>query len=294
MKSLESKLSNDPRIREHWVSLSFEDLMDELEKTSKSKVSRSSPKTSPPVIIISHADDEGVRINKGRPGAKEGPSAILHFLGRCIVHPHKTPRLFLLEEGRQSFSLAERHQQAETQSFEILKRGARVITLGGGHDYGYPDASAYFRTTKGKILNVDAHLDSRPVIDGQLNSGTPFFRFIKTYGGKSLIEWGIQDHCNADSHRAFVKASGARIYSWNEACPHIAGSLGLSICLDAFRGIRGVSAPALVGLDPNTGLELILKYRSRSSWLGLYEAAPSIDEDAARLAAIYAHAFIHL
>jgi formiminoglutamase len=247
-------------------------------------------------VILSYPDDEGIRLNNGRPGASEGPERILFYLGRFIEQGSKTPPLYVITDPIRQPYIHERHEIAEKRVSKLLKLNYRVITLGGGHDYGYPDASAYHHITKGKILNVDAHLDVRPVIEGRLNSGTPFYRFIQRFGGKALTHWGIQEQCNARSHLAFAKASSAKIYHWQARAPRLPGLVGLSICLDAFEGIRGVSAPALVGLKPEQGLEVINTYGSRSAWLGLYECAPRYDqpnEDSARLAALFAYRFIH-
>ncbi len=136
----------------------------------------------------------------------------------------------------------------------------------------------------------------RPVVDGRLNSGTAFFRFIKKYGGKPLTAWGIQEQCNALSHFEFGKARGAKIFAFNQKLPKLSGPIGLSICLDAFAGIRGVSAPSVVGLSTNQGLEIVDALKKNSKWLGLYECAPKFDpltEDSARLGALLAYRFIH-
>lgn len=272
----------DPRLQNHWR-------LSPLKKLSAARNPNS-------IAIVSYPDDEGIRLNGGRPGADRGPQAILKYLGRHVYRFEQTPEIVVLEDQAKSKSLASRHEWAEENAKIIFDRGYRLVTLGGGHDYGYPDAAAYYEKFHGKILNIDAHLDVRPVQKAKLNSGTPFFRFIERFGGKDLVAWGIQKHCNAVAHRTYSEKHGAQIFDEKTFRPRIPGSVGLSICLDAFQGIRGVSAPAMVGLDPRQGVDAVQIFSPKSAWLGLYESAPSYDplsEDSARFAALLAYHFIH-
>src|SRR5690606_22285020 len=116
--------------------------------------------------------------------------------------------------------------------------------------------------------NVDAHLDVRPFNPKKITSGTPFRRWVERYDGRKLIQWGLQIQSNASAHIQWAKANGVKLYSWKDPMPKLRGKLGLSICLDAFMGIRGVSAPAIVGIRPELGLDLIDYYAERTPWLG--------------------------
>lgn len=273
---------NDPR------------LSSSILKTSLKKLS---PAEGPQDIVIAqYPDDEGVRLNSGRPGAKYGPQKILKYLERMVFHFSETPRIFLLPPFNRSLPLHKKHTLAEHQAKKVFELGYRLITLGGGHDYGFPDASAYHEITNGKILNIDAHLDVRPVLNLKLNSGTAFFRFVERFGGENLIAWGIQKQCNALHHRQWAAQKGVQILSENESLPSLKGPIGLSVCLDAFEGIRGVSAPAMVGISTSQGLRTVRLLSPFSRWLGLYECAPQYDplnEDSARFAALLAYHFIH-
>jgi len=274
--------SQDPRLEECWRWASSADL--------------SSPKTKKSVAILSYPDDEGVRLNNGRPGASEGPARILYYLGRMIKQS-KTPEIIVLGNRFPQLRLSERHEAAEENLHLVFKKGYRAISLGGGHDYGFPDAAAFYRSFKCKILNIDAHMDVRPVVDQKLNSGTAFWRFAEKYKGSSLISWGLQEHCNAESQKDWARSKKIKLLSYTQAMPKIPGRVGLSICLDAFAGIRGVSAPSVLGLSPEQGAKVIASFGKRSPWLGLYESAPRYDpqtEDSARLAAILAYRFIHI
>jgi formiminoglutamase len=286
MKEMEEELRSDPRLSDHWEKMDWRT----IEKL------RPFPSSTKQIAVLSYPDDEGVRLNSGRPGAAEGPERLLHFFGRMIHRRHETPPILVVSDSLKFPYLQKRHEEAEKRVLSLLKLNCRVITFGGGHDYGFPDASAYYQSCKGKILNIDSHLDVRPVLDGRLNSGTPFFRFIKRFGGKPLIAWGIQDHCNAISHRTFAEANGVKILSDRDEMPKIKGEVGISICLDAFSGIRGVSAPCFSGLCTKQGVQAVDAFKKNARWLGLYECAPKLDptnEDSARFGAVLAYRFIH-
>lgn len=271
----------DVRLKDKWEIISFRNL------PSKSK-----PQA---VAILSYPDDEGVKLNNGRPGAKEGPSRILHYLGK-MVQQKKTPSLFIVSDVLKNKSLAERHHHAEERVRTLLSKNYRVITLGGGHDYGYPDAAAFLEHGRGTVLNMDAHLDMRPVLRGQLNSGTAFYRLMKRFPGRHLIEWGIQKQCNAPAHLQWAQTHQVKVLHYRNSMPEIKGTVGLSICLDAFAGIRGVSAPAMVGFSTEDGAKCIERYAPQTSWLGVYECAPRYDplnEDSAQFAALLIYRTLH-
>jgi arginase family enzyme len=274
-------LMSDPRLESSWSFVGLDDL-----KRARSPLD---------TVIVSYPDDEGVRLNKGRAGAASGPERILFYLGRTVALKN-SPQILVLNLKISALQLADRHTEAEQIVRHILRLGYRVITLGGGHDYGYPDAAAFLEEVGGKVLNVDAHLDLRPVVDHQYNSGTPFRRLVERFGGKQLIEWGYLPHTNSEAHESWGRDHQVKLVPWPKKCPELKGRIGLSICLDAFAGIRGVSAPTQIGPHPNEGWMLIRHYAKQSRWLGLYEAAPSLDpshEDSARLAAALAHAYLH-
>lgn len=248
-------------------------------------------------VIVSYPDDEGVRNNRGRGGADRGPERILYYLSRLSLHLHSAPKILTTTLSPSMGNLEERHQKAEAILKNLFQeKNLNVISIGGGHDYGFPDAAAYFQSFGGKILNLDAHLDLREPIDGKINSGTPFYRFAERFGGEALVEWGINPHSNSRVLFEYAKSNGIQYFSYDQEMPKISGSVGLSICLDAFQNIRAVSAPSVCGLDSREGLRVIKEYGTQSPWLGVYECAPDLDpptEDSARLAALFISEYIH-
>jgi formiminoglutamase len=92
---------------------------------------------------------------------------------------------------------------------QALRSGHRCITLGGGHDYGYPDASAMLDAFADRplIINFDAHLDVRDLSKG-IGSGTPFYRMLEKYSPVDFVEIGLQNHCNSGAHVEYAKSKG--------------------------------------------------------------------------------------
>lgn len=247
------------------------------------------------VVISSYPDDEGVRNNHGRAGAKDGPTRILYYLSRMVLRKNSSMRISVVTGFPSRKKILQRYDWAHQFSSRVLKSGARLLTLGGGHDYGYPDAKAYREQIQGSIINIDAHLDMRPFDAKKPNSGTAFRRYLDEFGGEHFWTWGAQVQCNADEMIEFAKVKKSKILSWKQAAPSLAGSVGVSVCLDAIEGIRGVSAPALIGLAPKDVFDFLIQHRERMKWLGLYECAPKLDrgtEDSARLAALLAYRYI--
>jgi len=153
--------------------------------------------------------DLGVIANKGRRGSSWGPRSILNFLSKMTWPlPSLETEVFWIvecfkeEEIRQSLEKAKKnfeHQKGQEQKF---------LHLGGGHDWVYPfikacEQSKNFSQENYKVLNIDAHLDTR--LEEGLHSGTPFRRLIEDWKiqkktGAKLYQWGIHPFCNGASH----------------------------------------------------------------------------------------------
>ncbi|PIR23053.1 MAG: hypothetical protein COV44_04850 [Deltaproteobacteria bacterium CG11_big_fil_rev_8_21_14_0_20_45_16] len=248
------------------------------------------------VVLLCYPDDEGVRNNHGRPGAAKGPAQILYYLGKLNSQTKAARSIAVMKEKPVGKSIALRHRWAEEKVHALLRKSYRVITLGGGHDYAFPDASAFYQIYKGKILNIDAHLDVRSMLNSKINSGTAFSRFSEKFGGSSIVQWGIQPQANSLELFSYAKKNKMKVLSDLDAMPRIKGKLGLSICLDAVATIRGVSAPAILGLEPRQIVEAVAYYAKVSPWMGIYESAPCYDpvnEDSARLGALLIFHYLH-
>src|SRR4029077_9071477 len=89
---------------------------------------------------------------------------------------------------------------------------------GGGGAAAGPSTShsALLRAVSGPVaaVNVDAHLDVRPLRDGLITSGTPFRRLAERWGERyALTETGVQPQHNARAHREWAAARSFAVLS---------------------------------------------------------------------------------
>lgn len=297
----------DPRLGEQFISITKAD-----DVKNKS------------FVLLGYPDDEGVKINGGRVGAKDGPDEIRKHLFKM------TPSLSAKKQSRSFYNLGnislegaiqDRHNTAKNLVYDLLSKNAKVVTMGGGHDYGYSDMAAFTLWCKQKkktpfIINFDAHLDVRPDVNGP-NSGTPFYRLLNEFSNLSFSEVGIQDWCNSKNHLEWAVKKKAKIITLEEiqtsklsfeklilnkclkgfnAKKH---ELALSIDIDCFSSAYcpGASQVFPVGIDGQIFIKffqnLLKKYDVKL--IGLYELNPTYDQDhrTAKFAAITIHQFLY-
>src|SRR5262249_20635154 len=134
-------------------------------------------------VIVGFPQDEGVRRNFGRLGAAQGPRAIRSALWRLVTTDCTTGSVLDLARDppldigdiRIGGSLEHSQESLGIVVSEILQAGAVPVVLGGGHETAYGHYLGYvYANKKVGIINLDAHLDVRPLIDGQGHSGSPF------------------------------------------------------------------------------------------------------------------------
>jgi formiminoglutamase len=274
-------------------------------------------------VILGYADDRGVDRNFGRTGAFAGPDAIRRIFYRLTpsYNLKKFPKICDLGNLKSwSMDLTEAQEEARKVITALRSRNARIVSLGGGHDWAYPDFvdfAADFSDKATKLINIDAHLDMRPNpknTDRSNHSGTPFRKIIEENSKfKSEISMlGLQEQCNsahhvdwAHSHRVSTLFLEEIPENLEKRWPLIEDRLqlksrdsifGLSIDLDAFPQFvaPGVSAPQAVGLDPRLVMHMVKTLGSRVSQLGIYEYNPryDLDDRTARLAAMFLYTFV--
>ncbi|MFI4914986.1 MAG: formimidoylglutamase [Phycisphaerales bacterium JB060] len=167
------------------------------------------------VAILGMPDDTGVKMNNGRPGAKEGPAAIRRALARMGVDtPAKRPWPLVYDAGDvlpTGDDLDETHRRVSEASAALARAGFLPIGLGGGHDLtfafvrgvidGLPEDD---KPRAGHYL--DPHLDVRET----KGSGMPFRRLIEDCGVTSLNISGFSPIANTAEHYEWFKAHGGR------------------------------------------------------------------------------------
>lgn len=253
------------------------------------------------VAMIGHADDRAVVNGRGRPGAAQGPAELRRYLSRLTPGDRgELARISLHDLGDATPELGgieEVHAAVEEAAFEGLRAGRCVVLLGGGHDGAYASHSALLRATSGRVqgINVDAHLDVRPLRDGLITSGTPFRRLAERWGDRyGLSELGIQPQHNARAHRDWATARGFRIVDLDEMRGRVADAFGDALRVDAeavavsldLDSVEAASAPGVSAPCPD-GLAAAELYACarlagrdrRVRILDVMELAPPLDVD---------------
>ena len=277
------------------------------------------------MIVLGYPDDLGIEKNGGRTGAKEGPDQIRKHLYKMTPQNSKDFRR-VYDLGNLDFSedssLEERHQYGATKITNILKDGKRVLSLGGGHDYGFADGLGFGEHLNKDedvcIFNFDAHFDLRDLSKG-ITSGTPFYRLLEKYQERlNLFEIGIQKHCNsnklfdlASKHKNIYTFTYDTIFPKNEFCensfnetrycwPETQTPCYVSVDIDAFSSslAPGCSQSWPSGLNIKSFfymLDLILFYFDVRI-LGIYEVSPPLDhnEQTSRLASMIAYRWLQV
>jgi formiminoglutamase len=253
------------------------------------------------VALIGYADDRAVANGRGRPGAAQGPAELRRFLSRLTPGDRgQLDRLVLRDLGDAAPELGgveQVHAAIEEVALAALTAGACVVLLGGGHDGAYASHSALLRAVSGPVasVNVDAHLDVRPLRDGLITSGTPFRRLAERWGERyALTELGVQPQHNARAHREWAAARGFAVLALDEVRGRVPAAfaealrmpgeaLAVSLDLDAVEASTapGVSAPCPDGL---TAADLYACARlagqePRVRVLDVMELSPALDAD---------------
>ncbi len=274
-------------------------------------------------LIAGYPDDEGIRINQGRPGAKLAPDAIRSRLYKTSASQfHKNPlNLYDLGNLKPLKNLEERHQALKESVRDALLKGHRWIGLGGGHDYGYPDGAGFLEAHKDSakkplVLNFDAHLDVRSTELG-LSSGTPFYRLLTdtSLPAFDFYEIGIQRQCNSQAHINWAKERGTKILFYEDLM--MSGESLFKATLDPLTELLTSKRPTYISIDidcfstafamgcsqawptgfsPNDLFPLlnILYARLDVKVLGIYEVSPplDLDERTVKLASLIVHQFL--
>lgn len=251
------------------------------------------------VALIGLADDLGVRMNRGRPGAAEGPYAFRSALARYgSLHPAlgDLPVVYDVGDIVPGMTLRETHQRVTRVAMSVLEKGLIPVGIGGGHDLTFALVRAVTTREPERLTGIylDAHLDVR----AEEGSGMVFRRLIEECGVRRLHVFGLDPYVNSTEHRAwFVSHGGVEGgFGWDGEWP--AGPLFMSLDLDVIDQAHapGVSAMNPAGWSPQRA-ELWAQAAGRHPRVrcfDLMELAPRLDESGrtARLAARLFLAFL--
>ena len=245
------------------------------------------------VSLVFMPHDEGVRRNGGRLGARHGPRVFMEHVRRAgtlqnlehdldISSLHLTTVGAWMTEADGCTSLEESHEHLTAQVRSVLDAKAIPFVVGGGNDQSYPNARAlldYRAATGGgpvAVVNIDAHLDVRPLKQGRCHSGSPFRLLLEDSRMDPTLfaEFAAHGGQCASNHAQWVLDHGSRILWLKEVSAHLLGPVGafsellaswpsdasifVSFDLDSVDGAHapGVSCPGVRGLSAQNALDI--------------------------------------
>lgn len=164
------------------------------------------------VALLGLADDLGVQLNRGRPGARHAPRAFRAALARYgAAEPAygPLPRVFDAGDILPGRTLDETHARVTTATTALLDAGLFPLAVGGGHDLTYPFVRAVAaRHPRLAGIYFDAHLDVRDTP----GSGMSFRKLATECGISALHLHGYRPLVNSREHYEAFLALGGRLY----------------------------------------------------------------------------------
>lgn len=255
-------------------------------------------------VITGFSSDEGVKRNKGRVGAAEGPFKVrekmssyafmndLYDFGTIIGTEN-------LEQSQQSLGDA---------VYEIYRNDSFPIIIGGGHEtfYGHYLGGRQAFSGKIAILNFDAHLDLR---DERPSSGTMFHQILSRDQEADYYCLGLQPQGNTKKLYDTADKFGVRYYTIDEvretdAIDKVAEQLEnydavlMTLCMDSIQQAAspGVSAPSPNGYTPLEIHKLISRFATLPNLksFDVSEVSPPLDinDQTSAMAASIIHKFL--
>lgn len=259
-------------------------------------------------VFIGFCCDEGVKRNKGRAGAANGPQSIRKELANlpCLF----TKDVELFDAGNifcRDITLEESQSLLSKAVEKVLRLNLFPIVLGGGHETAFGNYNGILNhLSQGDakpnigIINFDAHFDLRPYPNGG-SSGT-MFRQISDICKERDLKYsyfclGVQKHSNTvDLFKTADKLGADYVLAkdiiaggdWNvlekiDDFIKLQEHIYITICADVFSTpyAPGVSATQPLGLDPERVLRFlkhILKSNKVVSF-DIAEVSPRFDQD---------------
>jgi len=260
------------------------------------------------IALLGYVCDEGVRRNRGRIGAAQGPKALRERLAKHPVH-FTNKRITDVGDIHCVEDDMEHCQEAFSNLISsLLQQEIFPIAVGGGHDMSYGhfmgiwDAVKHTERNKVGIINFDAHFDLRPV-ENRPNSGTPFNQIIKELNAEGqevdYFAIGIQQQSNTRELFDIAKKKQVQ-YAINYECESASQEMNalksrltdfiakndaiyVTIDMDAFSSAYapGVSAPSPLGFTPYFLFKMLdfLFESNKVISCDIAELNPSLDRD---------------
>lgn len=252
-------------------------------------------------VVIGFASDEGVRRNKGRVGAADGPQALREALASLAA-----PGVGLVDAGDVVVDADLEGGQDRLGSVvaEVLRAGAVPVVLGGGHAVAFGSYLGWAELASGVggpasepdagraparwgVLNIDAHFDLRD--DPVPSSGTPFLQAARAEAAAGReFRYAVVGISRANNARALFDTADSLgvAHLDDDACEpsavrqfvadflEVVDRVHLTIDLDAMPAsvAPGVSAPAGFGISVDA-VRAAVTTVVRAGKLGVLEVA---------------------
>ena len=265
------------------------------------------------VTLLGFCSDEGVRRNRGRVGAAQGPEALRAALAPMALHGALATDVVQLRDLGDAQTVGENLEGGQEQAAALITRaldapGNRLtVVLGGGHETAWASYLGLIGSGRavaaGKtwgVLNLDAHFDLRE--EPHPTSGTPFMQMAaaERAAGRDLhyAVLGIAEPSNTPVLFDRARELGVR-WMTDEQCfeqglagvrrfvEEFAASvdvLYLTIDLDVLPAAvaPGVSAPAALGLPLGliSAAARAAACSGKLALLDVVELNPLLDQDA--------------
>ena len=262
--------------------------------------------TNTDIAILGYACDEGVRRNRGRIGANEGPKAIRERLAKLPIHFENKKVTDLGDVICVDDDMESSQEMFSNKISHLLNNKIFPIAIGGGHDMSYGHfmgiRNVVKHTNKNRIgiINFDAHFDLRPV-EGRGNSGTPFSQILDEADNEvQYFAIGIQQQSNTKELFEISKNNSNISYAINYDCESSSAELNalkqrlnpfinnvdylyVTIDMDGFSSAYapGVSAPSPLGFTPYFVFKMLsfLFDTNKVISFDVAELNPSLDRD---------------
>ena len=264
------------------------------------------------VTLLGFRTEEGVRRNRGRVGAADGPAALRRALSPMALHGPLARGGVGLHDLGDAQTLGEdleggQAAAAALTSAALDRAGSRLaVVLGGGHETAWSSYLGLVRSGLGPragqrwgVLNLDAHFDLRE--EARPTSGTPFAQMAAAERevGRALryAVLGIAEPSNTAV--LFERAAQLGVRWWTDEQCLAAGAEGVTRFVEEFTAeldvlyltvdldvlpaavAPGVSAPAAYGV-PLPLIAAAVRAAAGSGKLALLDVVelnPSLDID---------------
>lgn len=255
------------------------------------------------IALLGFCCDEGIRRNQGRIGAASGPEAFRQALAKLPA-----PHCKISDAGNILCigSDLEAAQQALGDAVaSLLANGYFPLLIGGGHEIAwghYLGIEKIYPQQNIAVVNIDAHFDLRPLVNGsQGSSGTSFLQIAQRRLAQGLTFnytcFGIQALSNTEAMFAQAEKLDTVVVTAEEfhlgkmdailavadeviSCADV---IYLTVCLDVFAApfAPGVSATQPLGLFPWHVIPLLQHFKKSGKVVAMdiAELSPPHDRD---------------